>query len=270
MPWTDQPGPQPQRSEEQLLDAVRRRAGAIRRGRRARLSAGLGGVVAVLLVAAALVRGGDDPSSELRVVGPASTTSTAVAPTAPVAADTTTTTTTAPAETTTTGVPATVPPTTRTTPPTTPTTEAPAPATTTTAPPATTSTTAPVTRVTCDASEVLVTATPDRSTYPQGSTVTVTAAALNRGSRVCFTYDPKLEFFNAAGAGVGGVAVADAFTMGGPNGPPPAWDPGETLSLPFQWPQRCGAGDPCPPGQYTVIATFGPFRSAPATFTVAP
>ena len=264
MPWTDQPGPRPQRSEEQLLDAVRRRAGAIRRARRARLSAGLGGVVAVLLVAAALARAGDDPSSELRVVGPASTTSTTVVSATSVAADATTT--TAPAETTTTTVvPATVPPTTRTTPPTTE-----APTTTTTAPPATTSTTAPVTRVTCDASEVLVTATPDRSTYPQGSTVTVTAAALNRGSRVCFTHDPKLEFFNAAGAGVGGVAVADAFTMGGPNGPPPAWDPGETLSLPFQWPQRCGAGDPCPPGQYTVIATFGPFRSAPATFTVAP
>ncbi len=74
MPWTDQPGPRPQRSEEQLLEAVRRRAGAIRRVRRARLSAGLGGVVAVLLVATALARAGDDPSSELRVVGPDPTT----------------------------------------------------------------------------------------------------------------------------------------------------------------------------------------------------
>ena len=101
-----------------------------------------------------------------------------------------------------------------------------------------------------------------------GSTVTVTAAALNRGSRVCFTYDPKLEFFIAAGAGVGGVAVADAFTTSRPGEPPPAWDPGETLSLPFRWPQLCGAGSACPPGQYTVVATFGPFRSAPAAFTV--
>lgn len=262
MPWTDQPGPRPHRSEEQLLDAVRQRAGAIRRARRTRLSAGLGGAVAVVLVAAALVRAGDDPSSELRVVGPASTTSTTA-----VAAETTTT-SAAPAETTTTtGVPAPAPSTTRTTPPT---TEA-APAPTTTAAPATTSTTtAAVTRVTCDAPEVVVTATPDRSAYPQGSTATVTAAALNRGSRVCFTYDPRLEFFNAAGAGVGGVAVADAFTMGRPGEPPPAWDPGETLSLPFQWPLRCGTGDPCPPGQYTVVATFGPFRSAPATFTVTP
>lgn len=263
MPWTDQPGPRPHRSEEQLLDAVRQRAGAIRRARRARLSAGLGGVVAVVLVAAALARAGDDPSSELRVVGPASTTSTTAVSTTAVAAETTTT-STAPAETTTTtGVPA--PSTTRTTPPTT----AAPPAPTTTAAPATT-TTAAATRVTCDASEVVVTATPDRSAYPQGSTVTVTAAALNRGSRVCFTYDPRLEFFNAAGAGVGGVAVADAFTMSRPGEPPPAWDPGETLSLPFQWPQRCGAGEPCPPGQYTVVATFGPFRSAPATFTVTP
>ena len=242
-----------------MLEAVRRRAGAIRRGRRTRVAAGLGGVVAVLLVTTALARAGDDPSSELRVVGPAPSTSTTMASTTTVAAETTTT--TAPAATTT-AAPATVPATTRTVPPTT------VAGPTTTEAPATTSTTVTVTRVTCDASEVLVTATPDRSTYPVGSTVTVTAAALNRGSRVCFTYDPKLEFFNAAGAGVGGVAVVDAFTMGGPNGPPPAWDPGETLSLPFQWPSRCGAGEPCPPGQYTVVATFGPLRSAPASFTV--
>lgn len=267
MPWTDLPGPRPHRSEADVLAAVRRRAGVIRRVRRARLSAALGGVVAVLLVATALARAGDDPSSKLEVVGPAPSTSTTVASTTTVAAGTTTAPAPAP---TTTAAPATVPATTRTTPPTTaaaPTTTAPTTTAPTTAAP-TTTTTAPVTRVTCDASEVLVTATPDRSTYPVGSTVTVTAAALNRGSRVCFPYDPKLEFFNAAGAGVGGVAVADAFTMGGPNGPPPAWDPGETLSLPFQWPTRCGAGAPCPPGQYTVVATFGPFRSAPAPFSV--
>ena len=74
MPWTNQPGPTPQRSEEQLLDAVHHRAAAIRRTRRARFTAGVGVVVTVLLTAA-LARAGDDPSSELRVVGPASTTS---------------------------------------------------------------------------------------------------------------------------------------------------------------------------------------------------
>ena len=259
MPWTDQPGPRPQRSKEQLLDGVRQRAGAIRRGRRARVSAALGGVVAVLLVATALARAGDDAASELQVVGPPSTTTVTVVDTTAVVAMTTTS--PPPPETTTTsGVRATVPPTTRTTPPSTA-----APATTA---PSTTSTTAPVTPVTCDASEVLVTATTDRSTYPRGETVTVTAAALNRGSRVCFTYDPKLDFFTAAGAGVGGVAIADAFTMGEPDEPQPTWDPGETLSLPFQWPQLCGAGEPCPPGQFTVVATFGPFRSAPAAFTI--
>ena len=241
-----------------MLDVVRQRVGAIRRARRARFSAGC--VVTVLLTATVLARAGDDPSSELRVVGPASTASTTVLTTStsvvttPVA-DETTTTTTVPTTRVQTTVPLTtvgaIPPTTTPAPPTTA--------------PSTTTTLADV-RAACDSSEVVVTATPDRDIYTQGSPVTVTATALNRGLRVCLPHDPKLEFFNPAGAGVGGVAIADAFTMGRPGEPPPTWDPGETLSIPFKWPQLCGG--PCPSGQYTVIATFGTFRSAPASFII--
>jgi hypothetical protein len=199
-------------------------------------------------------------SSQVDLLGPDSSTSTTVEATTVVPEPSTTT--TSPAQTTTTRVGTTIP---RTTVPTTPPTTPPAP--TTTVP--STTTTLRDGRVTCNASEVVVTATPERSTYPVGSNVKVTAAALNRGSRECFPYDPRIEFFNAAGASVGGAAVADAFTMGIEGERPPTWDPGETLSLPFAWPQACGAGSSCPAGQYTVVATFGPFRSAPAPFTIA-
>lgn len=252
MPWTNHPGPTPHRSEAELLETVRLRARAIRRARRARLSAAMGGVLAVLVAATALARAGDDPSTKLEVVGPVSTTAT----TTPTTAAPTTTTTPTAAVSTTIRSPTTVPPTTaRTT----------RPAPTTTVP--RTTTTAPDVRVACDASEVVVTATTDRSTYPQGAKVVVTAKALNRGSRPCFPHDPSLQIFNAAGVGLGGIGVADAFTMGSPGEPPPTWSPGETLSWPYEWSQPCGAG-PCPPGQYTVVASFGPFRSTPATFTI--
>ena len=259
MPWTDQPGPRPQRSEEQLLDGVRRRAGAIRRARRARLSVGMGCVGALLLVAIALARTGDDPPSQLQVVGPDSPTSTAVVATTVVPEPSTTT--ISPAQTTTTRVGTTIPRTTvRTTPPTT----RPAPATTVRP----TTTTVRDVRVTCDASEVVITATPERSTYPVGSKVMVTAAALNRGSRECFPYSPSMDFYNAAGASVGVATVTDAFTLGFDGEPPPTWSAGETLTLPFEWPQMCGSGIYCPAGQYTVVVTFGPFRSSPAPFTI--
>lgn len=252
MPWTDHSGPTPHRSQAQLLEAVRERAGAIRRARRARLSAAIGGVLALLVVATALARAGDDPSTKLEVAGPVTTT------TAPATTLTAQATTTTPAAVSTTiRVPTTVPPTTaRTT----------RPEPTTTVPK--TTTTAPDVRVACEASDVVVTATPDRSTYPQGAKVVVTAAAVNRGSRLCFPYDPSVQFFNAAGAGVGGGAVVDAFTMPVPGGPLPTWDPGEKLSMPFDWAQLCVEGGTCPPGRYTVVATFGPFRSAPAPFTI--
>lgn len=73
LPWTDQPGPRPHRSADELLAVVERRAAVIRRNRRARLSAGLGGVAVVLLAATALARTGDEGDSELRVVGPVTT-----------------------------------------------------------------------------------------------------------------------------------------------------------------------------------------------------
>ena len=62
----------------------------------------------------------------------------------------------------------------------------------------------------------------------------------------------------------------DAFTLGFEGERPPTWDPGETLTLPFEWPQQCGTVYQCPAGQYTVVVTFGPFRSAPASITITP
>ena len=244
-----------------MLDAVRRRAGAIRRARRARLSAALGCVAAVLMVATALARTGEDPSSELQVVGPASTTTTSVAVTTTGPAMTTIV--GGAAETTTTGVPATVPPTTRTVPPT---TEAPAAPATTQAP-ASTTTTRPSPGA-CDTAAIVVTATTDRTTYAMGDVVTVTAEAVNRGSRPCAPADPSLEFFTPAGRSVGGMATADRFTMPTPSDPYPTWDPGEVFSGRYQWPSACQS-DACSLGQYTVVVTFGGmFRSAPAPFTV--
>jgi hypothetical protein len=262
--WTDQPGPRPRRSEGQLLDVVRGRATRLRRQRRTRLSAGLCGLVALVVVAAALAREGDDRSSQLRVVGPIPTTATTALATTIIVEPTTTTASLSDAPSTTTAVRATAPPTTRTTlpaaPPTTarPTTTT-VPSTTTTEPPALTA---------CDPADVVVTATPERSSYPKGTTVVVIAAAQNRGSRACTPFDPKVEFADSTGTGMGGVGVFDRFTMGWPGQPPPSWQPGETLSHPFEWPQWCGLGGDCAPGTYTATVSFGPFRSAPAPFTI--
>lgn len=256
MPWTDQPGPRPNRSEQELLAAVRRRAGDIRRARRTRLSAGLGGVVAMLAMATALARVGDDSSSsELRVIGPAATTSTTELVATTLVGQPTTTTTSPAAQ------PATThpPPTTRTSPPTTE-----APATTTTAlAPATTTTLRP-SLVVCDPADVVVTATLDRSTYQAGEPIRLTASAQNRGTQTCVPRNPSAEVFDSAGALVTRVATADAFTMPSPSDPAPAWEPGETLSLPFPS-SLCS----CSPGSYTVVVTFGgTYRSAPAPFAV--
>ena len=263
MPWTDQPGPRPHRSPDELLAAVERRATVIRRNRRIRLSAGLGGVAVVLLAATALARTGDDGDSELRVVGPVTTTSIITSTTAPELLATTSTLSPPP--------PSSIklPPSTR--PPTTRTTLARSPATTasppTTSPRATTTTEPPPLRA-CDPSDVVVTATPDRASYPRGAVVTVVLAATNRSTRACQPVDPGIEFRDGAGNLIGGVGVADVFTMGVPGEPRPSWDPGETLSVPMDLPMHCANQAPCPPGPYTATAVFGPFRSAPAAFTL--
>ena len=119
----------------------------------------------------------------------------------------------------------------------------------------------------CGPTEVLVTATPTRATYAPGETITVTAAAENRSGHSCYPADPRLEFSDGSGKGLGGVAVADMFTMGAPGEPPPSWAPGRVLSAPFTW-QCPGSPGGCPPGGYTVVASFGSFRSAPASFAV--
>jgi hypothetical protein len=265
LPWTEQPGPRPQRSEGELFEVVRERAAAIRRRRRAAVSAAVGGLAAVLIVAAGLARAGDDRASKLQVIGPEPTTSTSVVlptvtellpmPTSVVPAPTSTV-----RRTTTTTV--------RATPRT---TVAPRP-TTTAAPATTTSSTVPAPLRQCDAADVVVTATPDRTTYAVGAPVSIVVAALNRSSRACQPVDPHVEFRTGAGAVLFSIHVADAFTFYVVGEPVPSWDPGETLSLPFRNViLHCGDGTqptPCPAGTYSATAVFGTFRSPPATFTL--
>jgi hypothetical protein len=261
LPWTDQPGPRPHRSEDQLLDVVHRRASLIRRRRWARRTTVLGGVVAVIIAASVAARAGGDGPTKLQVVGPAPTTS-ADATTAPPLPSSTSTSTPLPP----TVAPATTrSPTTRETAPAGPTTTAARP---TTVAPTTTPSTAPPALRPCDPGDVVVTATPDRSSYPRGATVNVLAAGQNRSSRACQPLDPQLEIRDAAGNSLGGGGLADAFTMPSPSDPRPSWDPGETLSISLAWPLYCG-GPGCPPGSYTATVVFGPFRSPPAPFTVA-
>jgi hypothetical protein len=216
-------------------------------------------MAALLVVATALAGTDEDRASRLQVVGPPSTiTSTVVTTTPPPM----TTTVVAPFETTTTRGPGTVPPTTAVP----PTTEAPAAPTTTRA--VATTTTTPPTMGACDPGDIRVTATTDRASYVLGATVTVTAEAVNRGSRPCQPADPSIEFFNPAGRSAGGIVTADRFTMPSPGDPSPTWEPGEVLSHTFQWPAECRS-DACSFGQYTAVVTFGgAFRSAPASFTV--
>lgn len=257
MPWTDPTGPRPQRSEGELLEVVHRRATAIRRRRRAGASAGVGGMLAVLLLALALVRTGEDRASELQVIG-GETTASSPALTSITMAPLPSTTVPAPPATTITTTRPTVAPTTRAT-----------VRTTTTAARPTTSTIPPPLR-TCDQADVVITATPDRASYPAGTTVNVVVAGVNRSSRPCQPADPRVEFRNAAGAQVSGMAVTDIFTMGIEGQPAPSWDPGETLSATMPLPGLyCGdTAALCPPGNYTATAVFGPFRSPPAPFTI--
>jgi hypothetical protein len=247
--WTDGPGPRPQRSEHELFEEVQRRAGTIRRGRRARLAAGLGTVVGVLAVATALAQAGDDPSSEMQVVGPPPTTSTSILvttlPPPPLP------TTTGPA----------------------PTTIAPAPATTraptisTTRLPATsTSTTVAVTLRQCDAADVVVTAAPERPSYARTERPTIVSTAVNRSSRPCEAPLTKVvEFFDSAGRPAGGVGVSISVSAEDVAGY--TWAPGETLTGNMPGFLSC-SDQPCLPGTYTAVMSFGPFRSPPATFTV--
>ncbi|MFN2607275.1 MAG: hypothetical protein ABR511_05185 [Acidimicrobiales bacterium] len=185
----------------------------------------------------------------------------------PVAADTTTTAGPGPGPTV-----LTAPPPTRTT-----TTTSPVARPVTTVPPAavpepTRTTTLPVPLPLCPASDVAVSAATGRTSYAPGAVIDVVASAQNRSGHACQPVDPGLELRDGAGTLLGGVGVADMFTMGTPANPYPRWEPGQTLTAPLQWPARCpaAAGAPavCGPGTYTVTAIFGPYRSAPTAFTI--
>ena len=242
-----------------MLDAVYTRAGAIRRRRRMWLSSGLGAAVVLVLGAAAVLAGGDGGSSHLRVAGPGAT-----AVFAPVTTTTVPDTTTSirAAETTTTRI-GTGPATTARTSPSTATAPTTAPSTTS----STTATFLPP-LPSCQPGDVVVTATPDRPTYPAGTTVNVLVAATNRSSRACQPVDPSLEIHDRTGATMVTSVIADAFTLGDPGRPQPSWDPGKTLSISMSWSGSCIPTPTCPPGTYSAVAVFGPFRSAAAPFTI--
>ena len=271
MPWTDHAGPTPERSQEELLTLVQARARKLRR-RRVRTSASMGAlaVMAVVVLAIAAIDRTPDRTS-LRVTGPpppssgiadataSVETSTTVPPPAPAS-------TLAPASST---VP-TVSPTTSLRPaPTAPVGSGAA----TTAAAASTTTTSTTLRplVACTPGEVVVTVATDRTTYAPGETVRITAAAQNRSDHACHPVDPRFEFSQEPGTPLGGVAVADMFTMGRPGEPPPRWEPGQTLTAPLEWAPTCPpshSARSCPPGVYTVVASFGSSRSAPARFSI--
>ena len=252
-PRNDHPGPRPPRPHRELLDTVRRRAG---------LPVALGGIaVAAVVVSAALAWTGDDAPSQLQAVGAGPASSTVVVTTAVPVDTTTPVTTTARVAATTVVVKATkAPPTTgRTAPPTT------AAATTPTAAPTTTTTSTSVPPPLCDSADVVVTVATDRSTYARGDPVFVTASAQNKGSHPCMPISPHFQFFDQTGAGVGTISVLDAAPM--PGEPSPVWAPGQALSLSESW--DCIGSVGCPPGRYTVEASYGPtYRPATASFTV--
>lgn len=236
--------------------------------RRARLSAAVAsGVVLLLAVTALVVRADDDPRPALQVAGAVTTTTSSVASTTgpqPQAA-TTSPTTSAPDS----RVPAPASPSTTRPRSSAPTTTG----TTVTRPPRPTIATTPTSpRSTlvvrnCTASEALVTAAPDESSYPAGSIVDILVEAENRSSRPCPPFDPRVEI-RSAGTTVGGAAVAGVFTRFVPGEPLPVWEPGETLSHYVGWFAVCPDGAPCPPGSYTATALVGNLRSSPATFTI--
>jgi hypothetical protein len=256
LPWTDGPGPRPQRSEHDLFEVVQQRAAAIRRRRRAGLGGALGGLAAVVILAAGLARAGDDPSSALRVVGPPpSTTSTSIVvttvlPPPPLP----TTTVVAPAPTTTRA-----PGTSTTRAPATSTTRRPATSTTSTVP-------EPPPLPQCDPADVVVTAAPEHPTYSMPGIVTFRATAVNRSSRPC--QQPlsfRLEFFDSAGRFLGAVNTAGTPALGDVAGV--TWEPGEILTSNMGGPLDCSP-QPCPPGTYTGVFAFERFLSPPATFTI--
>jgi hypothetical protein len=116
---------------------------------------------------------------------------------------------------------------------------------------------------------VVVTASTDKASYAAGEVVKVDVAAQNRSGHACAPVDPGANFQDPAGKGLGGVAVADMFTMPAPGEPPPRWDPGQTLATSFNWTPACpptNSPASCAPGTYTVTASFGSLRSAPTAF----
>jgi cytoskeletal protein RodZ len=281
LPWTDGNGPTPERSERELLALVKARAGTIRRRRRVSVSAAATSSVAVLILAVTTLVGRSADSGHptaLRVTGPATSVTSEEGGGGVASADLP-----EPATTSTTGVTAAAassmpppPPTVRTTlPPATGgtgTTAAVRSAPVTTVPPSTSTTSTTVAPLpVCSPSDVLVTVTTDKASYAAAETVRFELAAANGSGHACAPADFRAEVRDPNGTSIAGMAEVDRFTLPLPGQPPMRWEPGQTLTTSFGWTPACpptNSPASCPPGTYTVTASFGSFRSAPTGFKV--
>lgn len=265
----------PQRSPDELLALVRAKADRIRWRRRLGVASGAIAGTAVLLASVALASPGGGGRTRVQTLGPATTSapgtagsdttletpatqSTVTDPTAAGPAATTTTAAAGPATTPTTHPPATtVPPTTRTAPTVASTTST---STTTPQPPQ------------CQASDLVVTATSDRTSYSPGQTASFTVSAKYLGAGSCaLGRDPGMTISDATGKFIQGSMMADLCTFYVVPGPPPClMAHGDVKSAVMTWTHTvCSpSGSPCPAAGYRADLTFGEIKAATVTFAL--
>ena len=144
-------------------------------------------------------------------------------------------------------------------------------ATTTTARSGTTTTTA-AGSPDCTASQIEVTATTDRTSYPAGQQVKVDSTLRNRSQATCFYAGHTFQ-----------VAIQDAvgrtmitFEIATPGGTRSPFVPGATLTGSVPWDQRSCQNQPCPqppPGPYAAAVKWifagGPYETK-AAFSLTP
>jgi len=268
----------PQRSPDELLALVRAKADRIRWRRRLGVASGAIAVTAVLLASVALASPGGGGRTKVQTLGPATTSapgtggsdttletpatqSTVTDPTAAAPAATTTTTSAA------TG-PAATPPTTH--PP-----ASTVPSTTRTAPTVASTTTTSITAAQppqCQASDLVVTATSDRTSYSPGQTASFTVAARYLGAGSCaLGRDPGMTISDAAGKSIESSMMVDLCTFYVVPGPPPClMAPGDVKSAVMTWTHTvCSpSGSPCPAAGYRADLNFGEIKAATVTFAL--
>jgi hypothetical protein len=124
---------------------------------------------------------------------------------------------------------------------------------------------------TCSPSEIVVTASADRSVYAVGDDVKVTFTARNQSGRACMRPSGwSVGVADGTGKMVSGGGVAEDWF--GESSPPP-FQPGETRTESFTWrdAEICEDGcHPVPPGTYTVRTSFhGIYHGNPVVVTIS-